>query len=90
MLWSSISPRQPRAARCRLGVATRRRSPLALDGTPNPDVVSELAPSGRLGRQAATIGADLDVPLTLAPSPETLDAWLFLTTARAILSSPRA
>ena len=51
---------------------------LALDGTPDPNVVSELAPNGRLGRQAAMIGADADVPLTLAPSPETLDAWLTL------------
>jgi hypothetical protein len=51
---------------------------LAPDGTFNADVVSELVPGGRLGRQAATIGADVDVPLTLAPSPETLDAWLAL------------
>ncbi len=51
---------------------------LALDGTPDADVVSELAPAGRLGRQATAIGADLDVPLTLAPSPETLAAWLVL------------
>jgi hypothetical protein len=50
----------------------------ALDGTPDAGVVSELSPTGRLGRQASTIGADVDVPLTLAPSPETLDAWLSL------------
>jgi Family of unknown function (DUF6049) len=51
---------------------------LALDGTPDPAVVSQLVPTGRLGRQAAAIAADADVPLTLAPSPETLDAWLSL------------
>ena len=55
---------------------------LALDGTPNADVVTQLVPTGRLGRQAAAIGADTDVPLTLAPSPETLDAWLALAQAQ--------
>jgi Family of unknown function (DUF6049) len=42
---------------------------------PNPATVTDLAPSGRLGRQAAQLGADTDVPVTLAPSAETLDAW---------------
>ena len=51
---------------------------LALDGTPDAAVVSELTATGRLGRQAAVIAANTDVPLTLAPSPETLDAWLSL------------
>ena len=55
---------------------------LALDGTPNADVVTQLVPTGRLGRQAAVIGADTDVPLTLAPSPETLDSWLALAQAQ--------
>ena len=49
-----------------------------LDGPPDADVVTQLVPTGRLGRQALAIGADTDVPLTLAPSPETLDAWLTL------------
>jgi hypothetical protein len=48
---------------------------LALDGTPNPAVIAELGPSGRLGRQATLIGANTDVPLTLAPNPETLESW---------------
>jgi hypothetical protein len=51
---------------------------LPLDGPPDADVVTQLVPTGRLGRQALAIGADTDVPLTLAPSPETLDAWLTL------------
>ena len=38
-------------------------------------MVAELHADGRLGRQATAIGNDADVPLTLAPSPETLDAW---------------
>ena len=45
-------------------------------------LISQLVPTGRLGRQALAIGADTDVPLTLAPSPETLDAWLTLAQAQ--------
>ncbi|MET0894270.1 MAG: DUF6049 family protein [Acidimicrobiia bacterium] len=45
------------------------------DGNPDPAVTSELTTTGRLGRQAALVGNNRDVPLTLAPSPETLDAW---------------
>ncbi|MEX1007035.1 MAG: DUF6049 family protein [Acidimicrobiia bacterium] len=48
---------------------------LGFDGSPDPAVVEQLGVTGRLGRQATLIGADADVPLTLAPSPETLDAW---------------
>jgi hypothetical protein len=48
------------------------------DGSPDPAVVAELLPTGRLGRQASFIGDNADVPLTLAPSPETLDAWTSL------------
>jgi hypothetical protein len=48
------------------------------DGSPDPAVVEELLPTGRLGRQASYIGGTTDVPLTLAPSPETLDAWTSL------------
>ena len=41
----------------------------------NPTTLADLAPTGRLGRQAQQLAANTDVPLTLAPSPETLDAW---------------
>jgi hypothetical protein len=44
------------------------------DGKPDPDVVAELRPEGRLGRQAVAL-ANAGVPLTLAPGPETLEAW---------------
>jgi len=57
------------------------------DGTPVPKVVAELRPSGRLGSQAAAIGADQGVPLTLAPSPETLDAWAALARQQPDLSA---
>src|SRR5262249_57980646 len=40
------------------------------DGKPDPDVVDELRPDGRLGRPAVAL-ANADVPLTLAPRPET-------------------
>ena len=49
------------------------------DGSPDPTVVAELFPDGRLGRQAALLGENPDVPVTLAPSPETLDAWSALS-----------
>jgi hypothetical protein len=41
----------------------------------NAATLADLKPTGRLGRQAAQLANDSDVPLTLAPSPETLDAW---------------
>jgi hypothetical protein len=44
-------------------------------GLPDPAVVADLEPAGRLGRQVATLAADPGVAVTLAPSPETLDAW---------------
>lgn len=44
------------------------------DGKPDPDVVDALRPDGRLGRQAIAF-ANAGVPLTLAPGPETLEAW---------------
>jgi hypothetical protein len=46
----------------------------------NPTTLADLSASGRLGRQAAQLAANPDVPLTLAPSPETLDAWNALAT----------
>jgi Family of unknown function (DUF6049) len=48
--------------------------------TVNPSTLSDLQPSGRLGRQAGELAANTDVPLTLAPSPETIDAWSTLST----------
>jgi len=44
------------------------------DGKPDPSVVSQLRPDGRLGRRAIAI-ANSGVPLTLAPGPETLESW---------------
>jgi Family of unknown function (DUF6049) len=43
------------------------------NGSPDPAVVNELRPSGRLGRLASLL-ASTDVPITVAPSPETLEA----------------
>jgi hypothetical protein len=45
------------------------------DGTNDPAVTAELRPQGRLGRQAAVL-TRADIPLTLAPGPETLEAWV--------------
>ena len=45
------------------------------DGAPDAAVVDELRSTGRLGRQAAMIAGLTDMTLTLAPVPETLEAW---------------
>ncbi|MET0627184.1 MAG: DUF6049 family protein [Acidimicrobiia bacterium] len=44
-------------------------------GNPDPAVIAELHTDGRLGQQAELIAGNADVPLTLAPSPDTLSAW---------------
>lgn len=44
-------------------------------GEPEPDVVEQLAPEGRLGRQATALAAAPDLSFTVAPGPETLEAW---------------
>lgn len=46
------------------------------DGSNDPAVTAELRPQGRLGRQAEALTRAGDVPLTLAPGPETLEAWV--------------
>jgi hypothetical protein len=46
------------------------------DGSDDPAVTAELQPRGRLGRQAAALTRAGDVPLTLTPGPETLEAWV--------------
>jgi hypothetical protein len=43
------------------------------NGSPDPAVVAELKPDGRLGRVASLL-AKADVPVTVAPSPETVEA----------------
>lgn len=57
----------------------------------NPTTYADLEPDGRLGRQATQLAANPDVPLTLAPSPETLDAWSTLATKfPALAAGPAA
>lgn len=46
------------------------------DGEPDPSVVDALKPSGRLGRQAVALTRAGDLPLTIVPGPETLEAWV--------------
>jgi hypothetical protein len=50
------------------------RPGLLPNGTPDPDVVALLQPGGRIGGQVVKL-AEHDVPVTLAPGPETLDLW---------------
>lgn len=45
------------------------------DGTPDEQVVAEFRSDGRLGRIAASIPDPADVAVTLAPGPETFEAW---------------
>lgn len=53
-------------------VAAPAREPF---GRTDPAVVDELRPDGRLGRQATALASAGDVPFTVAPGPETLEAW---------------
>jgi hypothetical protein len=53
--------------------------PAYVAGVPiNPETLTDLELTGRLGRQAIQLATNPDVPLTLAPSPETLEAWAAL------------
>jgi hypothetical protein len=56
-------------------------------GEPDPAVVEQMRPEGRLGRQAAALAAAPDVPFTLAPGPETLDAWTLLAANDPVLDA---
>jgi hypothetical protein len=53
----------------------------------NPATVDALKPAGRIGRQVSELAANTTVPLTLVPSPETLDAWTALATATPELAA---
>jgi hypothetical protein len=53
----------------------------------NQSTFDDLLPTGRLGRQAAQLVTSTDVPLTIAPSPETLDAWNDFGTKTASLAA---
>ena len=48
---------------------------LNLDGTIKPVTAAAFDPIGTLGRQVAGLAAHSGVPVTVEPSPETLDSW---------------
>lgn len=48
-----------------------------IDGSLDPAVVADLGTSGKIGGQAIAL-ANHDVPVTIAPGPETLETWQFL------------
>lgn len=54
------------------------------NGQPDRDVIAALRPEGRLGRMVGALNAYADVPVTLAPTGETIEAWV--ETADADLS----
>lgn len=56
-------------------------------GLPDPTVLAELETGGRLGRQVATLAATPGLPVTVAPSPETLDAWQSLAVRNPSVAS---
>ena len=58
------------------------RPALLPDGTPDPEVVADLRPTGRIGAEAELLDQH-DVPVTLAPGPETLEAWRVLANPSA-------
>lgn len=70
---------QPAALTKRLGVAwvwpLGSRPALDPNGSVDPSVVQALQPAGTIGRQIAAVVRQPSVAVTLAPSPDTLDAW---------------
>ena len=62
------------ASRGQLDHADDGTAHVQADGKPDPDVVAQLRPEGRLGRRARR-DRHSGVPLTLAPGPETLESW---------------
>lgn len=44
-------------------------------GSLDPGVVATFRPDGRLGRQAAALRDNGDIPVTVAPGPETMQVW---------------
>jgi hypothetical protein len=70
---------QPQAMANKLGVAwvwpIDGRPALSPNGSIDPTVNAALEPDGRLGRQVAALSTAPNVPVTLAPAADTLDAW---------------
>jgi hypothetical protein len=58
-----------------------------VDDTPDPAVVAALLPDGRIGRQVAALGRAPDVPVTLVPNPETVEAWSGLAHGTSALAT---
>lgn len=57
-----------------------------VDGSPEPGVLAQMKPGGRLDRIAESLGAADGVPLTLALSPETLESWKAAASSAPALS----
>ncbi len=70
---------QAQAMANRLGVAwvwpLDTRPALSPNGSIDPTVSAALEPDGRVGRQVAALATASNVPVTLAPGADTLDAW---------------
>lgn len=46
-----------------------------VNNQPDPGVIAEMQPNGRLGRIAASLSRADGVPITIAPGPETIESW---------------
>jgi Family of unknown function (DUF6049) len=57
------------------------------DGSPDARVVAEMQPDGRLGRQVAVLAHTSGTQVTIAPNPETLDAWSAFAALRTPLQT---
>jgi hypothetical protein len=60
------------------------------DGSPDARVVAEMQPEGRLGHQVALLARTNGTPVTIAPNPETLDAWSAFAALRTPLQTSLA
>jgi hypothetical protein len=61
----------------------------AAPGSADARYVAQLRPDGRLGKQAAALASATDIPLTIVPSPETLQTWDALARQDPLLSDGR-
>jgi hypothetical protein len=57
------------------------------NGSPDPAVVAELQSTGRLGKLATLLASASDLPITVAPGPETLESWATLGAGNKGLAS---
>ncbi|MFN8034767.1 MAG: DUF6049 family protein [Acidimicrobiia bacterium] len=57
-----------------------------VDNQPDPEVIAEMQPNGRLGRIAAALPQTRRVPISLVPGPETIESWKALAPSKPAIA----